>query len=123
MNGVKYLLDTNIILYILSGDTIIAEYLHQKTLYTSVICEIELLGFKNLNATEEKSIRLFLSQFRIIYIDDVIKNEAISLRKIYGLKLPDCIVAATAISLNIPLISSDKKFKQVKNLPLELYEL
>lgn len=122
MNGAKYLLDTNIILYILSGDKTIADYLYQKNLYTSIITEIELLGFKDLNKQEEKSIRAFLSKFRIIYIDDVIKNETIALRKIYGLKLPDCIVAATAISLNLSLISSDKKFKQVKNLPLELYE-
>lgn len=121
MNGVKYLLDTNIILYILSGDKTIATYLHQKNLYTSVISEIELLGFKNLSAQEEKSIRAFLSEFRIIYIDDAIKNQAITLRKIHGLKLPDCIVAATAISLNLTLISSDKQFEKVKNLPLELY--
>ncbi len=123
MNGHKYLLDTNIILYILSGDQTIAGYLHQKNLYTSVISEIELMGFKNLNASEEKGIKSFLSQFRIIYIDDAIKNEAITLRKSYGLKIPDCIVAASAITLNLPLISSDKAFKQVRNLPLELYEL
>ena len=122
MSGNKYLLDTNIILYILAGDRTIAEYLHLKKLYASIISEIELLGFKRLTKKEEAEISDFLSQFRIIYIDDSIKREAVALRKQYQLKLPDCIIAATAISLNLTFITADKQFKQVNNLLLELYE-
>lgn len=122
MNGNKYLLDTNIILYILSGNKTLADYLHLKNLYTSIISEIELLSYKDLTSAEEKSIKGFLSQFRVIYIDDTIKNEAIFLRKQYGLKIPDCIIAATAISLNLPLLTADKQFKKVNNLLMELYE-
>jgi len=122
MNGNRYLLDTNIVLYILGGNKTIAEYLHLKSLYISVITEIELLGYKDLTSQQEKQIRSFLSQFRIIYIDDAIKAEAIILRKQYGLKIPDCIIAATAISLGLPLITADKQFKKVGHLLLELYE-
>jgi len=122
MSGNKYLLDTNIILYILGGDQTIGQYLHLRTLFTSVISEIEVMGYKNLTASEEKKIAAFLAQFRIIYIDDVIKKEAITIRKEYNLKLPDCIIAATAISLDLTLISADRQFRQVKNLPLEIYE-
>ncbi|MGZ3952735.1 MAG: type II toxin-antitoxin system VapC family toxin [Flavisolibacter sp.] len=122
MNGNKYLLDTNIILYILSGNKTLANYLHRKNLYVSVISEIELLGFKGLTSVEEKNIKAFLSEFRVIYIDDTIKNETVSLRKQYGIKIPDCIIAATAISLNIPLITADKQFKKINNLLLEVYE-
>ena len=122
MNGDKYLLDTNIILYILSGDKTLATYLHQKILFASIISEIELLGFKDLSSKQEKSIQEFLSGFRIISIDEAIKKEAIALRRKFSLKLPDCIVAATAITLNLILITSDKQFRQVNNLLLELYE-
>jgi predicted nucleic acid-binding protein len=122
MSGDKYLLDTNIILYILSGDETIARHLHQKILFASIISEIELLGYKELSSKQEKSIKEFLSDFRIISIDEAIKNEAIDLGKKYSLKLPDCIVAATAITLNLTLITSDKQFRQVNNLLLELYE-
>ena len=108
MSGNELLLDTNIILYILAGDRNVAEYLNRKVLFASVISEIELLGFKKLTAREEKGIKDFLAEFRIIYIDDIIKNESIYLRKQYNLKLTDCIVAATAISLNLPLITSDQ---------------
>lgn len=69
-----------------------------------------MVSFKDSTAAEEKNIKRFLSQFRIIYIDDTIKNEAISLRKGYGLKIPECIIAA-AISLNLPLITADKQLK------------
>ena len=122
MSGDKYLLDTNIILYILSGDETIAQYLNGKILFASVISEIELLGYKNLAEQEGKQIKSFLSHFRIIYIDEAIKEEAILLRKKYPLRLPDCIIAATAISLNLTFITADKQFKQIKNLQLEIYE-
>lgn len=61
MNGNKFLLDTNIILYIISGDKTIATYLHQKDIYISVISEIELFGFQKLTQREEKQIQAFLS--------------------------------------------------------------
>lgn len=48
MSGSKYLVDTNIILYIISGDKTIARYLYNQQLYTSVICEIKLLSYKGL---------------------------------------------------------------------------
>lgn len=122
MSGSKYLLDTNILLYIISGRRDLTAYLQQKSLFVSVISEIEFLSYKNLTSTGEENLRNFLKEFRIIYIDEIIKEEAINIRKIYSLKLPDCIIAATAISLNIPFISADKQFRQIKNLPLEVYQ-
>ncbi|RYZ57138.1 MAG: type II toxin-antitoxin system VapC family toxin [Chitinophagaceae bacterium] len=122
MNGPKYLLDTNIILYILGGNETLANHLHQKSLYASFVSEIELLSFGRLTAREEKNIKEFLQQFRIIDIDQSIKQEAISLRKTYNLKLPDCIIAATAITLQLTLITADKQYRQIENLHLELVE-
>lgn len=122
MNGNKYLLDTNIILYIISGDKTISNYLHQKDIYISIISEIELFGFQKLTPKEEKQLKAFLLELRVIQLDEAVKNEAISLRKKYSLKLPDCIIAATAITWNLTLISADKQFKQVQNLSLEIYE-
>ncbi len=89
MNGDKFFLDTTIILYILGGDKIIADYLFKKFLYTSIICEIELLSFKLISSKEEAQIKSFLNQFKIITIDSSIKDIAIKLRKQYNLKIPD----------------------------------
>jgi len=32
-----------------------------------------------------------------------------------GLKLPDCIIAATAAYLNMPLVTGDKHFERLKD--------
>lgn len=121
MNGNKFLLDTNIIIYILNGDKAISDYLSQKIFFTSIICEIELFGSKSLTLKEEKQIGIFLQEFRIISIDQSIKELAILFRKKYFLKIPDLIIAATAVSLDIPLITSDKGFKQITELEIDFY--
>lgn len=121
MNGNRFLLDTNIILYILSGDKIIANYLQNQILYTSVICEIELFSYKSISVNQEKEIKSFLKEFRIVAIDQSVKELAIQIRKKYSLKIPDSIIAATSISLGIPLVTADKGFKKVSELTLDIY--
>jgi predicted nucleic acid-binding protein len=122
MNGNKYLLDTNVILFIVSGDKAISNYLHLKDIYISVITEIELFGFQKLAQREEKEIKNLIAEFRLVQLDEAVKNEAILLRRTYSLKLPDCIIAATAITWNLTLITADKQFRQIRNLLLEIYE-
>jgi len=51
-----------------------------------------------------------------------IKSEYKSLRKSYKLKLADSIIAATALALDIPLMTADKQFKVIKALQLIQYE-
>lgn len=62
MNGNKLFLDTNIILYLLNGDKILAELLNNKQLYISVITELELLAFKGITPKEEIIIKEFITQ-------------------------------------------------------------
>ena len=38
------------------------------------------------------------------------------------MKLPDAIIAATAIKYNLPLVTSDSDFKKVSNLDLVLID-
>ena len=115
MNGNKFLSDTNIIIYILNGDKTISNYLSQKIFFTSIICEIELFGSKSLTPKEDKQIRIFLKEFRIISIDQVIKEVAILFRKKYFLKIPDSIIAATDVNLDIPLVTSYKDLNKLQN--------
>jgi predicted nucleic acid-binding protein len=122
MSGDKFLIDTNIILYILSGDKIISKYLYKQKLYASIISEMELLSFGNLTSGEEEQIKNFIGQLRIIPIDESIKELAILLRKKYSLKLPDAIIAGTANSLDLPLVTSDKQFRKVEELQIDFYE-
>lgn len=122
MSGNKLFIDTNTAIYLLDGDAALAEILHQKSLYLSFITQLELLGYPNLSEKDEIQIENMLESCVIIDINNRIKSEAIRLRRKYAIKLPDCIVAATALYLDMPLITSDKGFKKLEELNLMLYE-
>ncbi len=122
MSGNKYLLDTNAVLYILNGDKALAELLNGEKLYVSIITEMELLSYRNITAKEKQQIKNFLADFIIVQIDDEIRDQTIEIKKSTHLKLPDSIIAATAIALDIPFVTSDKQFRTVTNLNLLFYE-
>jgi predicted nucleic acid-binding protein len=46
-------------------------------------------------------------RINVIEITNAIKEETIALRRNKGLKLPNCIVAATAIALRAELLTAD----------------
>jgi predicted nucleic acid-binding protein len=122
MNGSKLFLDTNIILYLLNGDKTLAELLNGKQLFISVITELELLAFKGITKREEKVIIDFVSHCKCINLNSDIKQKTIKIRKAYNIKLPDSIIIATALYLDLPLITSDVDFKKVDELTLIHYE-
>ena len=118
MNGTDFLADTNAVIYLLSGNNCMKPYL-QKTLAVSVISFMELLSFPGITGDEEKMIRQFLNMRKIIQIDKDVMEKTIQLRREYKIKLPDAIIAATALILKIPLISADTEFCKIVNLQLE----
>jgi len=122
MNGTSFLLDTNIILYLLSGDKTIASIINEKEIYVSFITEMELLSYKKISIHEEKKIKNLLSDVFIVEMNISIKAKAIEIRKENTIKLPDCIIAATAEHLDIPLLTSDEGFKKIKSIKHLLYQ-
>ncbi|MEY5048187.1 MAG: hypothetical protein RLZZ175_1546 [Bacteroidota bacterium] len=85
----------------------------------SIITKIELLGF-NFNSIEEQDLmEFFVNSSKIINLDEDIVNQTIKLRKIKKIKLPDAIIASTAITYNFTLITRNvADFKDIKNLEL-----
>jgi predicted nucleic acid-binding protein len=122
MNGNKLFLDTNILLYLLQGDETLTHSLDNKQFYISFITQLEILSFSNLTKSSEKLINELLSECVIIDINSEIKRGAIESRKNYKLKLPDCLVAATAQYLDLPLITADSDFQKIEELKLIYYE-
>ncbi len=122
MSGNKLFVDTNIILYLLSGDTTLATLLYEKDLYISFVTQLELLGFSQLTKKSEKTIKEFIDQCTVLDINNQIKQEVIRIRKAHSFKLPDCIIMASSIYLNIPIITTDKEFKKLKELNLLYYQ-
>lgn len=122
MNGDRILVDTNTVIYLLNGDLTLANLLNQKSLYISFISQLELLGFSGINAESEKVISEMLESCVIIDINTSIKREVIQLRRKHTIKLPDSIIAATAIYFDLPLLTSDRGFAKIEELNLMLYE-
>ena len=119
MTGIDFIADTNALIYLLGGNTCMSACL-QKNLSFSVISEMELLSYSGITHQEETTIKSLLSDCIELYLSKQIKDKTIEIRKKYRLKLPDAIIAASAIVNNIPLITADKEFQQISELKLEL---
>jgi len=121
MSGTDIFVDTNICIYFLGGDIVLSELLQDQNLYLSIITEMELYAYHSNNDASLKILTSFLNSVTIINIDDKVKIKAIELRKKTKIKLPDCIIAASALAYNIPLITADKGFKKIEDIDLILY--
>ncbi|MBV6405324.1 MAG: tRNA(fMet)-specific endonuclease VapC [Flavobacteriales bacterium] len=108
MSGVRYVVDTNIVLYLLRGTETVIELLRDKGLHLSVITRMELLSFPGMIRSELPLIHAFLDAWPVEDLHSRIEDEAIRLRLAYRLKLPDSIIAATASHIGIPLVTADK---------------
>ena len=113
MNGVDFLIDTNVAIYVLEGHNVVKGIM-QCSAAVSVISEMELLGKQGLLPQEETKIRDLLNDCEILAFTDSIKTTTISLKKQYAIKLPDAIIAATAKHYGLLLITADKGFKKVE---------
>ncbi len=122
--GLTYLYDTNIFIDFFSGRSRIDEifsfdFINQNDIIISQINRIELLSHPNILPAEEKMFEFFLNSFRIININTEIEKLTIQLRRKYKLKLPDAIIASTAISENAEIVTRDlKDFSKIKELKL-----
>lgn len=91
----------------------------------SIITKIEILGFSIQANDEQKIIETFISNSSVLALTEEIANQTILLRKSQRIKLPDAIIAATALVHNLTLISrNETDFKKVGNLKvLDPYHL
>ena len=76
-------------------------------LLTSVIVRMELLAKPNLPVNEERSILEFLNDLTVVPLDEAVERKAVEIRRATSTKLPDSIIAATAILLNAILLTDD----------------
>jgi predicted nucleic acid-binding protein len=122
MNGNSFLLDTNVVLYLLSGNKTITAILEGTQPYVSFITQLELLGYKGISSKDLQMIKNFLDECVIVDISEEIKNHTISIRRKHQIKLPDSIIEGTAMFLEIPLLTGDKGFSKITSLNIALYQ-
>jgi predicted nucleic acid-binding protein len=108
MSG-KALIDSNVIIDIAKERLSVAVLSGFEECAISVITYMETLGFPFDNEIERKKIEAILSCFEIVYIDEKIANMTIQIRQSHKIKLPDAIIAATAMVSNQTLITRNTK--------------
>jgi hypothetical protein len=118
MNGGKYLLDTNFILGLLKADPLVFAQLSSRQLHVgecsySAITRMELLGFHNITLDEETLIKQKLDRLTYLPLTENIENIVIALRQSRKIKLPDAIIAATALFNDLELLTLDQHLLSV----------
>ena len=118
----RYLIDTSgVIKYLnesfpLAGLMFIDEIIDKESII-SFIAEIELQVWNPQDPDDLKIYQSFVSQSTIIGIQDGMIQETIRIRKSYKLKLPDALIAATALINDLILIAdNDKDFLLIPEL-------
>ena len=109
----RYLIDTNVVSDYFSAsfpnagaqflDTVIDSIPN-----LSVITQIELLCW-NTDSNTEQGIKNFISDSVILGINPDVITHCVALRKNKKVKLPDAIIAATALIHNLTLITRNTK--------------
>jgi predicted nucleic acid-binding protein len=119
----KLLFDTNIFIYHFnnqlteSGTALLREGIAGEGAY-SVITRIEVLGYRQSESAESQAKQL-LSKLVELPLTSEITERTIAIRKSLRIKVPDAIIAATALEYSLQLVSrNEEDFSQIQDLQL-----
>ena len=124
MNGIKYLLDTNALILFFQGNPKLKFISFTPSLGISIISIIEFLSFTDLNKADKDLLYDFIAKIEVAELkkdDNLLINTITEIRAIYRLKLPDAIIAGTAIYNNAVLITNDKAFSKIPSLKIATF--
>ena len=120
--GTAYLLDTNIIIYLINGTL---NPVNSRTIQAaanlpaciSIITKMEVLGFQPSDPKEAFEYEAFITDSIVLPLSDEIVEKTIQLRKFNKIKLLDAIIAATALTHNLILVTrNEKDFTTIQGL-------
>lgn len=119
-----YLIDTNILIYYfadiipeMENDTL--ERIFKTSFNVSIITKIEFMGWgKHTDEGYEKA-KEFISFAHMIPLNNKMADLTINIRRKNKIKLPDAVIAATALLKDLILVTrNDKDFKGVEYLEI-----
>lgn len=94
-------------------------FITENKILSSQIVRMEILSFSRLTKEEEADINKLLAQCEIIGISKEIEDETISIRRKHKVKLPDAIIAASAIVTDSILVTKNiEDFRKINGLKL-----
>ena len=113
--------DTNAVIYLQKG--LLCQPLPPGEYFISIITELELLSFHGLDAVQQTWLEAFLADIGIIELDRQVKQHTVRLRREHRLRLPDAIIAASALACDATLLTNDQRLLALPGVrcqPLEL---
>ena len=123
--GVKYLWDTNTAIYYLqqqfppNAEQFIDDLLKTELPVISAIPEIELLCWKTATPNDLALLHSFINDALVIELEQPIKTKTADIRKLHRIKLPDAIIAATALIYDLTLVTRNTAdFKNITGLKI-----
>ena len=118
MSGRKLLLDSNIVIYIAQKKLDPAVFIRvEDTLSISDITFMETLGFAFSNSAEKKETENLLAILIRLSISEEVVQKTVELRQSHRIKLPDAIIAATALVHEQSLVTRNvTDFSAIKGL-------
>jgi predicted nucleic acid-binding protein len=124
VSGIKFLLDTNLVLGLLQGNVAAIDCANSAGLSLahagiSQISRMELLGFAGISDREQSAIEALLVQLQVLSISPAVESETIALRRTKRIKLPDAIIAATAIANDLQVLTLDKELSALLAQPID----
>lgn len=118
MPGRRFLLDTNAIIQLLAGnEELIALVGTADFIATSIVCELEFLSFQGLSNEDAglySKLRSRIYVFGLPENDPLLTGRICAVRFSSGLKLPDAIIAGTAIHNECVVVTADAHFSKLK---------
>lgn len=123
--GIKYIWDTNTVIYYLqqqfppSTEKFMDNLVSEARPVISAITEIELLCWKAATEEDMEVLRNFVGDALVVELEQPIKYKTADIRKKHKIKLPDAIIAATALVYELTLVSRNvSDFKDIDGLQL-----
>lgn len=116
-------IDANIVIAYLNGDIGVIRQMtawkeQGRTFFLSTVAEAEILSFPDFSIAELRTTEKFLEEnFISLPIDRSVARRAASFRRTSRMKLPDAVIAATAIGSRMPLVTRNvKDFRKITSL-------
>jgi predicted nucleic acid-binding protein len=113
--------DTNAVIYLQKG--LLRQSLPPGEYFVSVITELELRSFHGLDDAQQQWLDAFLVGIGIIELDRPVKENTMRLRREHRLRLPDAIIAASALAYDATLLTNDQRLLAIPEVRCQAVEL
>lgn len=118
MSGIDVVFDTNALINFLNGNPSLRLY-SSANVGLSVVTIIEFLAYPKITEADKILLGNFLKKVTTVDLElgnTLLVEKITELRKLYTIKLPDAIIAATALISTPVLITKDKDFSKIQGL-------